>query len=154
MSLRSLLLWGAGAFAVSKAIDAWKTNKAGEELAITIGNVGKSKMENGSLMLWAEVWFDNFTSKELHLQQPTVKIFLNDKTTEVGHVLPSNDVTDVPANGRNSKPCTLRMAVPLSNLPGVFAVLIAGGIANKQILIEVSTKANGYDYSDTKAYTI
>lgn len=150
MNPLALLLIAGGA----TAYYLYNLKKAGDELAVSIGNAGKGKMENGMLMLWAEIWYDNFTGVELHIMQPTVKVFLNDVSNEVGHVIPSNKVTVVPANGRNAEPCKVDFAIPLSNIVFAIPVLASGGVAGIKILVEVKATVNGIDYKTAKVYTL
>jgi hypothetical protein len=150
MSLPLILLVGGG-YALSKL---FALDNAGKELSISVGDVGVSKIENMALKLWAEVWYDNFTGTALHIQQPTVKIFLNDSTTEIGHAIPSTAITDVPAHGRNEKPATIQMLIPLSNIVFAIPALIAGEKANRKILIQIKCEVNGFTYKSEKVYTI
>ena len=151
MSLRAILLLGGGAVVLHKLL---ALNKAGNELSIVVGQVAVTRIESGSLRLWAEVWYDNFTNTELRLQQPSVKVFLNDTSTEIGHALPSEETTVIPPNGRNAQAQTLQLAIPLSNIPFAIPALIAGNKAGRKILIQIKTQVNGFPYSYDKEYTI
>ncbi len=151
MKLPALLLIGGGALALTKLLSL---KKAGDELSIVFGEVAVTRIESGSLRLWAEVWYDNFTGTQLRLRQPSVKIFLTDTTTEIGHALPSDVTTDIPARGRNTEPQTIHMAIPLSNIVFAIPALMAGGKANRKILIQIKTTVNGVPYTNEKEYTI
>jgi len=151
MNLFPLLLIGGGATVLHNLLNL---KKAGDELSISIGDVGVSKIENLTLQLWAEIWYDNFTATALHIQQPTVKIFLTDTSTEIGHAIPSATITDVPANGRNSEPATIPLAIPLSNIAFAVPALLQGKKANKEILIHIESVVNGFTYTSDKKYTI
>lgn len=151
MKLSTIIFVGGGAVLLNNLL---ALKKAGDELAVSVGDIGLSRIQNGALNLWAELWYDNFTDTILHIQQPTVKIFLNDTTTEIGHALPSQIITDVPANGRNTEPATIPLAIPLSNIAFAIPALLAGQKANRKILIQIKCRVNGFTYNSEKTYTI
>lgn len=151
MKLFSILLVGGGAVVLSKLL---ALKNAGDELAVSVGDIGISKIQNGALNLWAELWYDNFTDTTLHIQQPTAKIFLNDTTTEIGHAIPSVIITDIPPNGRNTTAATIPLSIPLSNIAFAIPALLAGEKANRKILIQIKCQVNGFKYETEKTYTI
>jgi hypothetical protein len=147
----SLLLIGGGGTLLYKLLSL---KKAGDELSISVGAIAITNIKNSALNGWAEIWYDNFTATELHIQQPTVKVFLEDETTEIGHAIPSGDITTVPANGRNEKPGTINFTIPLSNIVFAIPALMAGKKANRKIILRVETVFNGIPYHTDKTYTI
>lgn len=151
MSLRAILLLGGGAIALHKLLSL---NKAGNELSIVFGQTAVTRIESGTLRLWTEIWYDNFTNVELRLRQPSVKVFLNDTTTEIGHALPSEAITIIPPHGRNAIANTIHMAIPLANIAFAIPALLAGEKANRKILIQIKTTVNGIPYSSETEYTI
>lgn len=151
MNLFSILLLGGGAVALQKLLSV---KKAGDELSISVGSVAVTNIKNAALNGWVEIWYDNFTGTELHIQQPTIKIFLEDNTTEIGHAIPSNIVTDVPPNGRNEKAATINFTIPLSNIVFAIPALMAGQKANRKIILHIETVFNGIPYQTDKTYTI
>lgn len=151
MKLLTTLLLGGGGVALYKLLSL---KHAGDELSISTGQIAISKIENVALKMWAEVWYDNFTDVTLHIEQPSVKIFLNDTSTEIGHALPSTEITDVPPHGRNAKAQTIWMAIPLSNIPFAVAALLAGEKANREIIIQIKAQVNGIPYTTESKFTI
>lgn len=151
MNPLAILLIGGGSVLLHKLL---QTKKAGDELSISVGAIAITKVQNFALNGWAEIWYDNFTATELHIKQPEIKVFLEDSTTEIGHSVPSADVTTVPANGRNEKAATIHFTIPLSNIAFAIPVLLAGEKANRKIILKVSTVFNGIPYSTEKTYTI
>lgn len=151
MNPLALFLLGGGAYALYKL---QQTKKAGDEISISIGSLAVTKIQKAALNGWAEIYYDNFTSLPLNIHQPTGKVFLQDKTTEIGHVIPEDLSTDVPKYGRNSIPCTIHFTIPLSNILFAAPALLAGNKANVKIIVRVETVFNGIPYSTEKEYTI
>ena len=147
----SILLLGGGAVLLHKLM---ALKSAGDELSISVGSIAITKIKNAALNGWTEIWFDNFTETELHILQPTVKVFLTDSSTEIGHSVPSEEITVVPPRGRNTKACTIYFTIPLSNIAFAVPALLAGNKANRDIILHIETVFNGVPYTAEKKYTL